>query len=202
MYYVWLNEVQAGPFTLQQLQRMWNAGQLTALNLYWQEGNPEWLPLKEILAQLEPSPSLQPQAKVETITPPTLDTMAGATQAVTERVVWAGHPSLWHWAGLLLIGIILTPLLIGIPILLHIYIQRTFTKYKVTTKRVAIEMGMFTKNARELRIQDIRSTAAQTNIFGIGTVEFSTAASADAEIIFIGLSNADYVRDMVKSLQN
>jgi len=220
MYYLWLNEAQAGPFTIGQVQNMWNQGSLTALNLYWQEGMAEWRPLGEIIAKIEPRPKTQqlaqgvpeiapmPTPRTRTLVAATLpvyenDTMAAPReqQANVEKVLWEGGPSLWHFAAHFIIGLLTLPLLIGIPILLHIYIQMTFNCYKITNKRVSLKTGMFIKNERELRIQDIRSTAARTNIFGSGVVEFSTAATADAEVIFVGVRNSARIRDIVKHLQ-
>ena len=72
----------------------------------------------------------------------------------------------------------------------------------VTNRRVSVEKGIFSRSSRELRIQDIRSIAARANLFGIGDIEFSSAAQADAEVVFRGLSNTAAVRDLVKQLQN
>ncbi len=64
---------------------------------------------------------------------------------------------------------------------------------------------MIGTDTRELRIQDIRSMEVTKSglmgLLGVGKVEFSSAASDDAEIIFYQLGGADKVRDLVRSLQ-
>jgi len=44
-YFLYLNNEQKGPYTLNQLQSMWKAGSITSKTLYWQEGFDEWIAL-------------------------------------------------------------------------------------------------------------------------------------------------------------
>jgi hypothetical protein len=239
MYYLWINEAQAGPYTLQQLQSMWNAGQITALTPYWQEGKPEWLTLNDLLAELEPgTPAapltqdtvvipqfeqkiLQKVGKPPETAPPPAATLPG--QIPAEQVLWEGHPTLWKWAGLVSFGMVLVlatvmlfvfpvpdlpmlfnlvPLLIAVLIFGYVYLSRGSIKYEVTTKRVSLETGIFTRQSRVLRIQDIRSIAATANFLGFGNIEFSTSASDDAEVIFHAVARAEAIRDLVKKAQS
>jgi hypothetical protein len=218
MYYLWLNEAQAGPFTLAQLAEQWQAKRINDLTLYWEEGNADWLPLHNIagLLSLPGAPSLPRPPSLPPVvarTPPLLPANPAPTSRPelnpgsrvtppSEEVVWVGHPSLWSWAGSLFWGIILTPVLIGIFILIHIFWSRSSTRYQVTNRRVSVETGIFSRASRELRIEDIRSIAARANILGIGQIDFSTAARAEAEVIFWGLRHVEGVRDLVKDLQN
>lgn len=41
-YLLWMNDQQAGPFTMTQLKAMWLNGQITAKTLYWREEINEW----------------------------------------------------------------------------------------------------------------------------------------------------------------
>ena len=120
----------------------------------------------------------------------------------TEQELWNGHPTLWKWTWLFILGVILAPVLIGLFILLYIFMVRNSTKYTVTNKRVSFETGIFTKTSRELRIQDIRSIAARVNFLGYGDIEFSSSATDDADVTFIAVPDAASVRDLVKKLQS
>ena len=55
------------------------------------------------------------------------------------------------------------------------------------------------------RIQDIRSinltTSGLSGLVGIGRLEFSSAASDDADVIFWNTPSAEKIRDLVRSLQ-
>ena len=189
MYYLLLGGAQAGPYSLAQLIEMWQARRVDALTLYWEEGNADWLPLHNIAPLLQvPEPAALP---------PPMPVSSAATTAADEEVVWSGRPTLWFWTGELFWGA-----LIGIPFLIHVFWARNTTRFRVTTRRVSVEQGLFTRSSRELRIADIRSIAARANLFGIGDIEFSTAARAEAEVAFWGLRHAERVRDLVKQLQN
>jgi hypothetical protein len=210
MYYLLLDGAQSGPFTLAQLIGMWQARRITPLTLYWEEGNADWLPLHNIVPLLE-MPSRPAPAPAPTVRPPPLASTAPAIPLTrsepapassNEEILFDEHPTLWRSAGALTCGIILTPVLIGIPILIHVFWSRSATRYRVTSRRVSVESGIFTRNSRELRITDIRSIAARANMFGIGDIEFSTSARADAEVTFWGLAHIERVRDLVKQLQN
>ena len=117
-------------------------------------------------------------------------------------MLWSEHPTLWHWTVSIFWGILLTPVLIGIFILLWVGFSRNATLYEVTNRRISVRAGVFTRSSRELRIADIRSIADRANLFGIGDIEFSTAARADAEVVFWGITGVSTVRDLVKQLQN
>lgn len=38
-YYLWMNEQQTGPFTMEQLKGMWSNGAITSQTQYWKAGN-------------------------------------------------------------------------------------------------------------------------------------------------------------------
>jgi membrane protein YdbS with pleckstrin-like domain len=238
MYYLWINEAQTGPYTMHQLQEMWNAGQITAMTPYWQEGQSDWLLLNTIIAQLEPGVAHPVSEITETVYIPQFeqkilrkmssqaavpahpDATPPVESSVVEKMFWTGHPTLWKWfwhllAGLIVLGIleaaaffyhfpigmILAPILVALVTLVPVVVARNSTRYAVTNQRVSLETGIFTKTSRELRLQDIRSIAAKRNFLGFGDIEFSSAASDDAEVIFHAVPNVEAVRELVKKLQ-
>jgi uncharacterized membrane protein YdbT with pleckstrin-like domain len=100
-------------------------------------------------------------------------------------------------------GLAILPLL---WVFIAVTIQRFTRFYRITSRRVEIETGLIVKNSNEIRIQDIRSiNVSKTGIsgfLGIGTIEFSSAASDDADVIFFKVANADSIRDSVRKLQS
>jgi hypothetical protein len=44
-YLLWINDQQAGPFSMTQLKSMWLNGAITAATLYWREEIQEWCSL-------------------------------------------------------------------------------------------------------------------------------------------------------------
>jgi membrane protein YdbS with pleckstrin-like domain len=86
-----------------------------------------------------------------------------------------------------------------------IQLDRRRRRYAVTNRRVSAEFGIISRTSNEVRIQDIRSiNLRQTGLMGllgIGRVEFSSAATEDADVIFWNIPAAQKVRDLVRSLQ-
>jgi uncharacterized membrane protein YdbT with pleckstrin-like domain len=150
-------------------------------------------------------------------------------ETTTERTLWTGTVSNLHYTGKwITIGILLVAVmasfwvalpdyalmlwaaraaLIVLAILLAswIYIDRQRRRYTVTNKRVSVEFGIINRTSNEVRIQDIRSINLRksgfSGLLGIGRVEFSSAATDDADIVFWNTPEAEKVRDLVRSLQ-
>ena len=53
LYYLILNERQAGPYTMGQLKSMWQTGLVTAQTQYWFESAESWRPLLELASMLD-----------------------------------------------------------------------------------------------------------------------------------------------------
>ena len=147
----------------------------------------------------------------------------------TEQVLWTGTVSSFHYAGkwvlifILLaavvasfwlvlqdLGLILWAvraafLVLALLVFCWIELDKRRRRYTVTNKRVAVDYGIVNRVSSEVRISDIRSINLQktgfTGLLGIGRVEFSSAATDDADVIFWNTPEAEKVRDLVRSLQ-
>ena len=54
-----------GPYEMGQLRSMWNAGQLTANTLYWNESGNEWRGIADLrLGEVEAKPAARPEASL------------------------------------------------------------------------------------------------------------------------------------------
>jgi uncharacterized membrane protein YdbT with pleckstrin-like domain len=75
----------------------------------------------------------------------------------------------------------------------------------VTNRKVEVQTGVIVKNSNEIRVKDIRSINVTKHglagFIGIGSVEFSSAATDRAEVIFLNIAGANRVRDLVTNLQ-
>ena len=60
LYLVRLQGVERGPYTLSQLQSMWQSGVLTADAQYWQGGVDHWMPITSIMSSLHATPAQPP----------------------------------------------------------------------------------------------------------------------------------------------
>jgi uncharacterized membrane protein YdbT with pleckstrin-like domain len=148
----------------------------------------------------------------------------------TEQTLWTGTVSNLHYAGKWFLVVILIGAICGsfwldrpdfalflwaaraafaiIALLLIGWVQvdRRRRRYAVTNKRVSVEFGIINRTSNEIRINDIRSINLRktgfTGLLGIGRVEFSSAATEDADVIFWNTPEAEKVRDLVRSLQS
>ena len=148
----------------------------------------------------------------------------------SERILWSGHQSQWYFLGHWIVGLLIVaalaagiyfyrfnltqwmPWVYGVPIVALLIVMATVAfarrqrTYRVSNHRVISILGRVTTDTRELRIQDIRSMNVSkggiTGLLGVGKVEFSSAATDDADIIFYQIGGADKVRDLVRKLQD
>ncbi len=157
-------------------------------------------------------------------------TAPSAASGQAEEVLWSGSVSHWHYAGkwffiLLLVAAAVATFFVkpvtdestlwfirgslaAVALVLFgwVRLDRIRRKYIVTNKRVSVEFGIVSKQCTELRIQDIRSInltrTGFSGLAGIGRLEFSSAATDDADVIFWNTPSAEKIRDMVRSLQS
>jgi len=155
--------------------------------------------------------------------------MSDAITESEEHILWNGYVSQWHYAGkwliiVLLLGALVATFfislfddqtvqwairgflaLVAVGLFFWIKVDRSRRKYLITDRRVCVEFGIVSKSSNEMRIQDIRSinltTKDLSGMLGIGRVEFSSAATDDADVIFWNTPSAEKIRDMVRSLQ-
>ena len=197
---------QYGPYELPDIQEYVNQGSFALTDQCWQDGWPDWRPLSTIISRPPPPPP----AKAASAAPVT-----AKSTATGDQIIWEGRATLWKYAGSIILSVIVTVLLavftMGIGVVLApiwwlaIYISRKNRKYTVTRKRIVVESGIFVKSSNEIRIKDVRSiNVTKTGIaglFGIGTVDFFSAASGDAEVRFQSIPKAKDLKEMVNALQ-
>ena len=67
-YFIARGGEQAGPYTLDQMQKMQEAGQLLPSDMAWTEGQADWLPLSQIVGDTSsptPPPTPSPTSEVK-----------------------------------------------------------------------------------------------------------------------------------------
>jgi len=200
---------QYGPYELNDLAGYVSQGSFALTDLCWQDGWADWQPLSSIISR-PPPPAAPMQAQAQ----PQVAASSPAKQS--EDILWEGHANFWRYAGQIfwsiLIGLIVAVFTFGIGLLIMpfwwwaIYAERKKRKYIVTNKRVKVEFGLFTKSTKEVRIRDIKSInvvkKGMAGLFGIGTLEFSSAGGSGVEVAFEAINNAQKIKDMVADLQD
>ena len=129
-----------------------------------------------------------------------------------ETVVFEGHPS---WRAVLsfyiggvaaaigiavivwlvvstLTGVLTAAVLIALVVLAGL-IKRTATDYMVSNQRLYIRRGILSKKIQQTRIDRVQNVNTdqrfRDRILRVGTVEFDTAGTDDAEFRFVGISD-------------
>ena len=188
--FIYKNEQQLGPFDDSTILQQLNNGSFDYADLCWRDGWEEW----RTLGSTYPKPGsskAQPATSVQT----------------EEQPVWEGRPSMLNYIGMWILVVVTLPIYgLGLVILLGLFWSYYSKRYVLTSKRATLVTGIIVKSSNQLRIQDIRSINLAKSglgglIFGIGSIELSTAATEKAEVVFSGVKNADSVRDLIAKIQ-
>ena len=122
-----------------------------------------------------------------------------------EKVCAVFHPSAINYLGLILLGILTIPLVIGLILLLAVIVVIKCTSYELTTRRIIVRKGLIAKYQDEIWIKDMRAVNLKQGvwqrIFGIGDIEIGTAASAGTEIRIAGIANPSEIVKKINSLR-
>jgi len=215
--YLYRGEQQEGPFDEITLRQMVAAGSASSGDMAWHEGQTDWKPLMQVLPPPPP-----PRGLPRGIAVPLAESPSVPANASVEETLWKGHPSNLNYFGSWFFGILFcvggviaianeagpgafVAAGIGVLMILWVIIAVAKRRYVVTSRRVFVEIGLLMKSRREVRIKDVRSINVLkrgiSGLMGIGTVEFSSAARDDADVIFVGVQNADSIRKIVSDRQ-
>jgi nucleotide-binding universal stress UspA family protein/membrane protein YdbS with pleckstrin-like domain len=133
-----------------------------------------------------------------------------------EEVVYAEHPSwrsllLFYLTGLAVVAVgvvigavasgagiaVAAGVVLALVVLLVGWLRRIGTRYLITNERLHIRRGILARATQETRVTRVQNVNTQQSIgariLRIGTVEFDTAGTDDAEFRFVGVGNPDRV---------
>ena len=189
--YIHKNDQQLGPFDDSVILMSLSNGAFEYEDLCWRDGWEDWKPLGSIYPR--------PKAVSKTIA-------TASPEVEKEKVIWSGRPNLLNYTSPIFFGIILLPLFgLGIAIFILTLKDYYTRKYTITNRKVMVEIGIWIKSSNQIRIQDIRSINVKKSgipaLFGIGTIEVSSAATDKAEVVLLGIKDADKVRDLISEIQ-
>ncbi len=131
--------------------------------------------------------------------------VANSYDTSDEQEVFNGHPAPVYHLLSIIVGILLTPLLVGIFILASVLIEIYCTKYLITTKRIVVTTGFLNKKQVEIWVKDMRAVNLHQDlwqrIIGTGTIAIGTAATAGTEVNMYGLKDAQEIVDKINALR-
>jgi len=118
-----------------------------------------------------------------------------------EEVLWASTPRKSSLVPALAIGIPLSFVLVGIPIIASAYLSFTNTNYVVTTRGLYRKRGILSRDVKQIgfdKVQNISYTqSAVGSSLGYGTVEISTAGSSGVELRFRSIPTPAEIQELI-----
>jgi uncharacterized membrane protein YdbT with pleckstrin-like domain len=141
-----------------------------------------------------------------------------------ERVLFAGHPSLRAAPGYVLKGLLVAAVVgviaalidstgtgVGAGVVLFAiilgvgFLMRIATTYTITNHRLHIKRGLVARKTQEARLERVQNVNTDQGVLDrilqVGTVDFDTAGTTDAEFAFRGVSQPEKVVRAVDQAQ-
>ena len=134
---------------------------------------------------------------------------SGLSNAMAEEIVWRGTSSQWKNCGLFTLCGLFCWLIVPIFIALARYLQTKCKVYELTTERLKITEGVFSKVTDTLelyRVKDIETRQPFLyRMFGVENVQLNTS-DASSPFIFLeaipsGVGLADKIRNQVEAIR-
>lgn len=125
-----------------------------------------------------------------------LSVLAGVVAGIVTLIA-AGHVQ----AGWVVVGVVV----VFVASLVMVAFRRAQTTYTVTDRRLVIERGVFGRDWQETRLERVQNVAARQSfpqrLLRVGSVHFDTAAGADYDFSFHGVSRpSELVRTVNRAL--
>ncbi len=83
-----------------------------------------------------------------------------------ERIVHIGRLSLWSFWHLVFFGILLTPVVVGIVLLVMAYVRYQSVEMAVTTKRVIVKHGFISRSTVEINLNKVEGLQVEQGMWG------------------------------------
>ena len=204
---------QLGPYSLDQARALVLSGEVEADDWAWPDGATDWVPLKEVpgFVLSQPAASAGPATSI--------------SGALGEEELWRGHPSqilnfstyfLWFCIIVVatIVGIAFAPSplwtclgvgilsLIGLSQVLWAFFHLRAIEYVVTTQRVRVISGLFSKDIQEIELFRVKDTMAKQSfflrLFGLGTITIVSGDANHPRIVLTGIPRAIELRERIR----
>jgi membrane protein YdbS with pleckstrin-like domain len=199
---------QLGPYTMEEARALVLSGQLAATDWAWPDGTTQWIALKDV-------PGFSP-GSAGGPTPP-----APLTPASAEEELWRGRPSqilnlkLYAIWALILLGVLFAvavrvdlwpvPVVLSFIALLQIAwrnLRLRSIEYVVTTQRVRVVSGLFSKDIQEIELFRVKDTMVRQGfvqrLFGLGTITVLSGDARNPTLVLQGLPHAIELRERLR----
>jgi len=143
----------------------------------------------------------QPPAKIAVIEEDVVP-QPDAAAAVQEMEVLELHPAARAFAGELCLGILLTPVLVGLFFLVRVWYRVASLRYRLTTQRLFVYKGLIAKQAEEVELFRVKDVFVQQKllqrILGFGTITILSTDDNSPRLDLIGINNPMEVKETIR----
>ena len=212
--------LQLGPYSLEQARALVLEGTIDADDWAWPDGATEWVQLRNVpgfTATKPAAPPAKPSAPVQS---------TAAVSAAEDEEMWRGHPSqilnlaiyifwalilvlaagatamVWHdWGYLALAGFAVVAV-IALAQSTWAYFHLRMVEYIITTQRVRVISGLFSKEVQEIELFRVKDTSARQaffqRLFGLGTITVLSGDEKQPRLVLDGVPNALDMRERLR----
>lgn len=118
-----------------------------------------------------------------------------------EEVYWADTPHPYSLVPAAIVGVPLSFLLVGIPVLASAYLSYRNTNYVVTSAGLYKKTGVLSRNVQRVEFDKVQDTSYRQGFFGTrfgyGTVDVSTAGGSGVELQFDNVDGPRQVQTLI-----
>ncbi|WP_348609302.1 PH domain-containing protein [Halobaculum rarum] len=118
-----------------------------------------------------------------------------------EEVVWTGKPHSMSLVPALVVGVPLSLVLVGIPIIVVAYLSRENTEYVITTEALYVKRGVVSRDVKRVGFEKVQDTSYAQDFFGTqfgyGSVDVSTAGGSGVELSFDNVADPKRIQELV-----
>ena len=119
-----------------------------------------------------------------------------------ETTIMEFNPSAKGFIGKIIWGIILSPIVIGLFMLLGVYITVKSTKYKLTDQRFFVQTGLISKKVEELELFRVKDVSMKQGVIqrllGVGNVTILSTDDSTPVVHVLGISKPEKVKEAIR----
>ncbi|SFL56086.1 PH domain-containing protein [Halogranum rubrum] len=118
-----------------------------------------------------------------------------------EEILWADTPHPYSLVPAFIVGVPLSIVLVGIPILVSAYLTYQNTNYVVTSAALYKKTGVLSRSVQRIEFDKVQDTSYRQTFFGAqfgyGTVDISTAGGSGVELSFQNVADPQQLQTLI-----
>jgi uncharacterized membrane protein YdbT with pleckstrin-like domain len=120
-----------------------------------------------------------------------------------ERVLWTGHPSHAKDLGYHILCWLVSPLVFPLFMSLARYLQTRFTRFEITSERIRITVGVFSRHMEELELYRVKDTSVLEPFllrvwFKLGHLVLRTSDPSNPLLVIPAIANVHHLREELR----